>query len=55
MYIINADLVTGVNGLSYLKGQIVDGSVFLSINDLLSIGAITLQVEPKVSKKDPTV
>ena len=52
MYIIQSDLVTGINGAGYLKGQIVQGDVFVpgSIDDLISINAIALYVAPKSSK-----
>jgi hypothetical protein len=57
MYTINADLVTGVNGICYLKGQIVSGDVFIpgAIDSLVASGAISLQVIPKTSKSDQTV
>lgn len=52
MYTIESDSVTGINGASYLKGQIVSGDVFVpgAIPELIKIKAISLNVEKKTKE-----
>ena len=54
MYTITADIVTGINGLCYYKGQVVSADVLIpeTINDLVGNNAISLQVDPKKTKAE---